>query len=456
MKITVIGAGPGGYVTAIRAAQLGAEVSIVEKEHVGGTCLNVGCIPTKALLHAADAINTMKEGRGLVIGDAHVDWKALQKRKNQIIKKLVKGTTGLLASNGVKMYGGSAVIKDAHTVVVGEEEIESDVIIIATGSSPAQIPFEGSNLPDVIDSTAALSLEEVPGSLAILGGGVIGCEFGYLYQSLGAKVSIIEMMPEILPPIDNGISKKLHEALTRQGIKIYTSSKLTAVCAAENGMVAKLEDGTEIPCDKFLVSIGRKSNTEGLGLEALGIEMNRGKVVVDDDFRTNIENIYAIGDCNGRTMLAHAASAQGEYVVEKLMGLSPSYNADLVPSCIYTKPQVAAVGLTEEEAQKRGISYKIGAFPLSGNGKALIEGSEMGLVKLMEDESGRLIGAHMIGSGAVDLSGEMAIAVSKGMSAKELAEVMHAHPTVSEAIREAALDVSKQSIHWPPNVPTIF
>ncbi|MCR4883593.1 MAG: dihydrolipoyl dehydrogenase [Clostridiales bacterium] len=455
MKITVIGAGPGGYVTAIRAAQLGAQVSIIEKENVGGTCLNVGCIPTKALLHAADAINTMKEGRGLVIGDAHVDWKALQKRKGQVVRKLVKGVAGLLAANGVSMYSGSAVIKDAHTVVVGEEEISSDIIIIATGSSPAQIPFEGADLPDVIDSTAALSLEEVPQNLAILGGGVIGCEFGYLYNSLGAKVSIIEMMPEILPPIDNGISQKLREALVRQGIKVYTSSKLTAVSSTEDGMVARLEDGTEIPCDKFLVSIGRKANTEGLGLEALGIEMDRGKVVVNDDFRTNVENIYAIGDCNGRTMLAHAASAQGEYVVDKLMGLNPSYNADLVPSCIYTKPQVAAVGLTEEEAQRRGISYKVGAFPLSGNGKALIEGSEMGIVKLMEDESGRLIGAHMIGSGAVDLSGEMAVALSKGMSAKELAEVMHAHPTVSEAIREAALDVNKMSIHWPPGVPTV-
>lgn len=454
MKIAVIGAGPGGYVCAIRAAQLGAEVHIIEKGNCGGTCLNVGCIPTKVLLHSADSLNIVKEGHGLLADNPRVDWAALQEHKQAIVSRLVNGVQGLLRANKVVFHRGEASFKDEKTVVVdGKETLSADAFVIATGSMAAKIPFPGHDLEGVIDSTQGLSLAEVPKSMVILGGGVIGCEFAYLFRSLGADITIIEMLPQILPPVDDQISALMRTELEALGIRILTGEKLSGVEKSGSGLIAKVESGEEIPCEKLLVSIGRAPNTKQLNLDAIGVKNERGAVLVDENFATSIPGIYAIGDSNAKQMLAHAAMAQGEFIAEKIMGNQALYNADCVPSCIFTRPQVAGVGLTEKAAKERGIDYKVGLFPLAANGKALIEGSERGLVKIITNEYEQIIGAHIIGSGAVEMIGEMSLAINMEVLVEDVVATIHAHPTISEAWAEAVLAVSDRAIHWPPGVP---
>lgn len=456
--ITVIGGGPGGYIAAIRAAQLGATVHLIEKENLGGTCLNVGCIPTKALIHTAERFQELKkeEANGLCIDKASVDWERLQKHKNQIVKKLVRGVKGLETANGVELHAGNATLKDSKTVLLEDgTEIASDIIILATGSSPAVIPFEGHNLPDVVDSTGALSFAELPKRLCILGGGVIGCEFAYLFNALGVEVTVIEMMPQILPPVDESAAYVLKEELTKQGITFHTGTKLEKVEQGEHGLLVftDSEEATgPFECDKFLVAIGRRPNTKDLGLNAVGVNISpRGFIEVNEAFETTVPGIYAIGDCNGQIMLAHAAEEQGVAAVEHAMGKTPSYDGSVCPSCIYTNPECAAVGLTEQAARESGIAYKVGLFPLAGNGKALIEGDQAGFVKILaEEDTGKILGAHLVGPRVTDMVGELAVAMRLGATAAEIAETIHAHPTVSESIKEAALDVSNIALSWPP------
>lgn len=453
--ITVIGGGPGGYVTAIRAAQLGATVHLVEKLDLGGTCLNVGCIPTKALIHTADSYRKLSEEarNGLSVESARVDWAKLQKHKNAVVRKLTRGVKGLLAANGVTLHGATATLKDNKTVVLDDgTEIPSDIIVLATGSSPAVIPFEGHDLEDVTDSTGALSFDELPERLCIMGGGVIGTEFAYLFRSLGCEVTVVEMMPQILPPVDETVSAVLRDALTKQGITFHTDTRLEKVEKAEDGLLvtaSKNGESLQIPCDKLIVAIGRRPNTAGLGLEDAGVAVSpRGFVTVDENFETTAEGIYAIGDCNGQIMLAHAASAQGTAAVEKAMGLTPEYHGDIVPSCIYTSPEASDVGLTEQAAREAGIDYKIGLFPLAGNGKSLIEGDQSGFIKILtERETGKVLGAHMVGPHVTDMIAELALAMRVGATAEQIASTIHPHPTVSEAIMEAALDVDDAAIH---------
>lgn len=456
--IVIIGAGPGGYVAAIRAAQLGATVHLIEKENLGGTCLNVGCIPTKALIHTADAFRKLPEeaANGLCIEKASVDWAKLQKHKNSVVKKLVRGVKGLEAANGVEVHAAEATLKDANTVLLSDgTELKADAVVLSTGSVPAVIPFEGHDLPGVTDSTGALSFTELPQKLCILGGGVIGCEFAYLFNALGVDVTVIEMMPQILPPLDEQASYVLREELTKQGIKFYTGTRMEKAEQTENGLLvyATSEDGEEqFECDTLVVAVGRRPNTKGFGFEEAGVRISqRGFIEVDEHFETSVPGIFAIGDCNGQIMLAHAAEDQGVAAVEYIMGETPNYDGNVCPSCVYTSPEASAVGITEQTAREQGLDYKVGLFPLAGNGKALIEGDQSGFVKFItEKETGKVLGVHMVGPHVTDMIGEAAVAMRLGATAKDIAETIHAHPTVSESIKEAALDVYDIPLSWPP------
>lgn len=459
-RIVVIGGGPGGYVAAIRAAQLGAEVHLVEKEYLGGTCLNVGCIPTKALLHTAELYHTLRHGaHGLTIGQAQIDWKSLMVRKESIVKRLVQGVAGLLKANKVELHMGQAVLQYAHTVAVSGPtpvQLTADIVVLAVGSVPVQIPVPGVNHAGVIDSTGALSLPQIPKSLVIIGGGVIGTEFAALYNAFGTKVTVVEMMPQILPPVDGQVAARLREHLVNLGVTFMTEARLSEIKKKAAGLTALIWQGSEqqeVTGEYILIATGRKASVGGMGLEAAGVLLDQGKIVVNEHFATTVPHIYAIGDCNAQIMLAHAASAQGVAAVEHALGHQSVYNGEVIPYCIYTSPEVAGVGITEEQAQARGLAYKTGVFPLMANGKSLIEGCESGLVKIIADEQyGTVLGAHIVGPRATDLIAEMVLAMTLEATVDELIATIHAHPTVSEAIAEAALQVRGQAIHWPPGV----
>lgn len=459
-KVVVIGGGPGGYVAAIRAAQLGAEVHLVEKENLGGTCLNVGCIPTKALLHTAELYRTLRqEDHGLIVKDAKVDWAALMARKAAIVNRLVQGVAGLLKANQVQVHNGRAELLDAHNVTVSGAKpvrLTADVIVLAVGSQPVKLPVPGVNSPGVIDSTGALSLPQPPKSLIIIGGGVIGTEFAALYHAFGAQVTVVEMLPGILPPVDGQIAARLKEELSLQGITFLTGAQLNEIRPAANGVTAFIRQGDKrhtADGEYLLLATGRRAGLDGLGLEAAGIATEKGKIVVDQYFATSAPHIYAVGDCNAQIMLAHAASAQGVAAVEHALGHKPSYNSSIIPYCIYTSPEVAGVGITEEQAKTQGLQYKTGIFPLMANGKALIESCETGLVKLIADARyGNILGAHIVGPRATELIAEAALAMTLEATAEELVATIHAHPTLSEATAEAALQINGQAIHWPPGV----
>jgi dihydrolipoamide dehydrogenase len=457
-KIIVIGGGPGGYVAAIRAAQLGGEVTLVEQAHLGGTCLNVGCIPTKALLHTAEVYQTAKEGTdcGVIIDNIKLDFGKVQRRKETIVQKLVGGVKGLLAANRVTVVSGKASFRDTtHLRVVNEKGetsvLTADKIIIATGSVPMMPPIPGIDSRQCIDSTDALNLETIPRSILIVGGGVIGVEIATIYSTLGCKVTIVEMQSAILPMIDAELTKLLATTLQGKGVEIYTFAQVKTI--ADSGRTAqvqvKLQDGRDLDlaAEKVLVCVGRKVNTVGLNLSVAGIKEDKGKLMVDDRMRTNVDGIYAIGDCTGGNMLAHVASAQGEIAAENALGHDNTFDIKTCPSCIYTNPEIAAVGLTEQQAEKQGLEYTVGRFPLAANGKSLIMGSQ-GLIKLVADKQyGEILGVQIIGPHATDLIAECALAVGMEATIDEIAATIHAHPTVSEAVREAALAADRRAIH---------
>lgn len=463
-RIVIIGGGPGGYVAAIRAAQLGAEVHLIEKERLGGTCLNVGCIPTKALLHTAGLFNAIKEesARGLLIANGRIDWPMLQAHKAKTVQQLVQGVGGLLKANGVKVHEGRAVLRDAATVrVEGPEpmDIKADGVILAVGSAPQHIPVPGINLPGVINSTAALNLQQIPKTMVIIGGGVIGTELAALYSMLGTSVAVVEMLPQILPPVDGQIAAKVRGHLAERGVVFFTETRLGEITQTAAGLRATVYKGAEkheLPAEYVLVATGRVPNTKDLELDAVGIATDKGRILVNADFATNVPGIYAIGDCNGQMMLAHAASAQGVAAVEHALGHPAVYNRKVIPSCIYTNPEVAGVGLTEEQARAQGIAYKSGIFPLKANGKSLIEGCTSGIIKIIADPVyGEILGAHIFGPRATDMIGEAALAMHLEATVDDLINTIHAHPTVSEAMAEAAMNVSGAAIHWPPGVKPV-
>ena len=459
-KIIVVGGGPGGYVAAIRAAQLGAAVELVEKENLGGTCLNVGCIPTKVLLHTAELFHAVKCGEriGLKGETVELDWPALINRKKSVVRRLVGGVGGLLKANGVVVHKGVAeLIGSGQIKINGEKVLSADAIVLATGSVPVRLNFPGGDLPGVIDSSGALELEKPPQSLIIVGGGYIGIEFASLFAAIGAKVKVVELLPEILPGIDGELAMVLKKELLKAGVEFINGAKLAAVESGETGLKARVEQNgnhLEITADKVLVAVGRRSFTEGLGLEKAGLKMERGRIAVDANYRTSLPGVYAIGDCNGITMLAHAASHQGIEAVEHILGAgSAAHAAPIVPACIYTRPEIASVGLTEEKIREQGIAYRKGVFPLAGNGKAMIEEGESGVIKILSGEKhGEILGVHMVGPRVTEMIGEATLAMRLEATLDELVTTIHAHPTVSEAIGEAALAGLGRPIHWPPGL----
>ena len=461
MKIAIIGGGPGGYVAAIRAALLNAEVTLIEKEHIGGTCLNKGCIPTKVLLHAAgefENVNKSLKDYGIKITGAELDWDKLQKRKTIIVRKLVAGVDNLLKSNKVtKIMGeGSFLNKNQLRVKASdgsETIVDFDYAIIATGSKPVIIPIPGVELPGVLTSDEVLSLKEIPKSMVIIGGGVIGSEFAAVFGAVGCKVTIIEMLPNIVANMDQDIVAPLKEKFKKSGIDVYTNTKVVSISESSDGLcVNTVSDGIEqsFNAEKVLLSIGRKPVTDNLALDNVGVEINRGAIVVNKNMQTNVESIYAVGDSTAGVMLAHVASSEGIVAVESIMGNKSNIDFKTIPYCVYTKPELAGVGLTEEQAKNKGYDVKTGVFPMNINGKAMIEAQQEGLVKYVVDgATGEVLGLHMSGPSATELIVEGALAVRLEATIDEITSTIHAHPTVAESLHEAAHAVHKSAIHIP-------
>jgi dihydrolipoamide dehydrogenase len=445
-------------VAARRAAQLGAVVTLIEQDKLGGVCLIVGCIPTKALLHAAEVFAAAREGVHCgVLAEPKLDFAKVQSYKAGVVKRLVNGGGALLKAAGVAAVSGTASFKNARTLQVksseGVRELTFDKIIIATGSIPAFPPIPGINSPQCIDSTGALALESVPVSLVIIGGGVIGVEMATVYNSFGSKVQVVEMLDEILPMLDQDITRAVRADLSAKGVEIFTGAKVLEIRdqGREAVVVAENRGIQEFKSEKVLVAIGRRTNTAALNLDAAGIGHDRGRISVNDKMETSLPGVYAIGDCNGRIMLAHVASEQGEIAAENaLTGSSAIFRADTNPSCVYTSPECAGVGLTEEQAKAQGLEYVIGKFPLLANGKALIMNGGKGLIKIVAGARYKeLLGAHIFGPRATDLIAEAALGLRLEATMDEIISTIHAHPTLAEAFREAALAVEKRAIHIP-------
>ena len=439
MNVIIIGGGPGGYVAALRGAQLGLYITLIEEERVGGVCLNKGCIPTKALLAATERVNDIKSARefGIDVKDYSIDVNRIFTRKDQVVDQLVKGVEFLLSKRKVKLLREKAkIISPKEVLLSNGERIEGDIIIVATGSLPITSigPLKIDN-NRIISSDYALSNSSIPKSIVIIGAGAIGVEFATFYSELGVEVSIVEMMDRVVPAEDEEISRILERNLKRKGIKVYLKTTVKEV--TEDGVV--LEDGQPINGEKILVAVGRKANTEGLGLENLNINVNgKGYILVDDYLQTNIPNIYAIGDVTGISMFAHTASHQGLAVIDNILGKRKKMDYTAVPRATFCEPQIGSVGLTETQAKTQGINPIIGRFPFRASGYALAVGKWEGLVKLIADERKELIGAHIIGPYASTLLGEITLAVKERLTLDEIGETIHAHPTLPEAIMEAS------------------
>ncbi len=459
--ITVLGGGPGGYVAAIRAAQLGFNTAVIEKENLGGVCLNWGCIPTKALLKSAEMYDTMKNHAGdfgLKFDALEFDFTKIIKRSRNISKKVSKGVEYLMRKNKITHIKGYAKLKDANTLEIynGDELIEtvsSDKIIIATGARPKTIPSIPVDGEKIITSREAMVLKEKPDRLVIIGAGAIGVEFAYFFNVLGTDVTLIEMMDQIIPIEDHESSELLAKSFAKRNIKVLTSTRVEKAEANGNEVEVTISrDGKEeiITADIVLNAIGVQGNVEGFGLEELGIELDRGFIKVDkENYRTNIENIYAIGDVIGPPWLAHVASAEGIVCVEKMKGMeSPTVDYDSIPGCTYCQPQIASIGLTEKKAIEAGYKLKIGKFPYTASGKASAIGEREGFVKLIFDEKyGELLGAHIVGAEATELIAELGIAKSLEADYETIIKTVHAHPTLSEMVMEAAANAYDESIH---------
>lgn len=451
----IIGGGPGGYVSAIRIAQLGGKVALVEKDNLGGTCLNRGCIPTKSLVTAAEKLTAvLKAGEfGIEAGKPVINFAAIQRKKREVVDTLVKGIDFLMGKNKIDLIKGKAMIKDSALVQVNtggdSGELACKNIIIATGSSPALIEALGYNGTTIITSEEALMLKEVPESLIIIGAGVIGCEFAHIYGTLGSKITIVESAPSILPLLDKDLSKRLQVMLKKKNVSIKTKVTIQSMQETAEGVAARLESGETISAQKALISIGRSLNTKELGLEDLGVTLGaKGEIIVTDQMKTNVPGIYAIGDVINKYQLAHVASAQGIIAAENIMGQETMMDYTAVPSCIFTHPELATVGITEQMAQEKEIPITVGKFNFMANGKALSMGEPEGLVKIIAHrESDVVLGVHIIGPHASDMIGEATLAVKKSMTARDLAAAIHAHPTLTEAIMEAAENVHGLSIH---------
>lgn len=463
--VIVIGAGPGGYVAAIRAAQLGMKVACVDKrEALGGTCLNVGCIPSKALLQASEKFEEAGHGLaafGVKVGNVSLDLAAMMSHKDKTVKSNVDGVAFLFKKNKVEWLKGAGSVAGKGLVKVeanggGEKTYKTKNIIIATGSDVISLPGMTIDEKTIVSSTGALALASVPKRMVVIGGGVIGLELGSVWQRLGAQVTVVEFLDRILPPMDGEVSKQMQRILAKQGIAFKLSTKVTSAKPGKSGVTLTLEPAKAgaganetMEADVVLVAVGRKPYTEGLGLGAVGVALdNRGRITVDKHLQTAVPGIYAIGDCIEGPMLAHKAEDEGMAVAEIIAGQAGHVNYDVIPNIVYTWPEVAAVGKTEEELKAAGIPYKAGKFPFTANGRARAMNATDGFVKILADaKTDRVLGCHMVGPDTSHLIAEVAMAMEFGASSEDIARTCHGHPTLSEVVKEAALAVDNRPIH---------
>jgi dihydrolipoamide dehydrogenase len=433
-------------------------VTLIEQEHLGGVCLNKGCIPSKALLRSAGVARLAREELadfGVQAEFRGVDWAAVQKRKDRVVSQLVKGVEFLMKGNNVRVVMGKGRLVDAHTISVeadgAEEVVTADRIILATGSLPAVLPLPGLQPPDVLTSTEMLAIDRVPASLAIIGGGVIGCEFADVFNAMGAKVTILEMLPRIVPLEEEEVSAELLRVLKRRRIDVYVEARVTGAVARDGKhLVQFTHQGAEkeVEAEVVLSAVGRRLNTEGIGLEEAGVELNRRQIVVNAKLETSLPGVYAIGDCIGGYLLAHVASAEGKVAVANALGGDVEMDYRAVPSAVYTHPEIGSVGLTEAQAREKGYDVKVGRFPFRASGRALAEGVRDGFVKLVaEAATDKVLGGHIIGPHATDIIHEVVLAVQTGRTATEVGEMIHAHPTLSEPVMEAAEDIHGRAVH---------
>lgn len=452
----IIGGGPGGYVAAIKAAQLGGKVCLIEKGEWGGTCLNRGCIPTKTLFAVANLATQVQEASTFGVninGETTIDYSQVLNHKTSVIQQLTGGIAQLLKANGVDSLNGTAALIDRNTVVVSKpdgttEQFHAKNIIIATGSEPAEPPIFEIDESQVLTTTGILDLTELPESLLIVGGGVSGCEFASIFNALGCRVTVLELLPTILATEDIQVIRHIQLFMKRKGITIHTGAKLTHVKKSDTSVTAVLESGEELNAQKMLVSIGRRYNTDGIGLERVGVRTEDGKIVVDARMQTNVAGIYAVGDIASRYLLAHVASAEGKVAAQNCLGNSVEMDYQVIPWCVFTLPEIGHVGMTEKEATDEGYEVKIGRFPYAANGKALGLRETDGFVKTVSDaDSGDILGVHIVGAHASTLIHEAAVAIRTGATAKDIAGTVHAHPTLAEMVMESAEAAYDRAIH---------
>lgn len=457
-EVVVIGGGPAGYVASIRAAQLGGEVILIEKDKLGGVCLNVGCIPTKTLVQSVELVSLIRRAKqfGLKVENFSPDLAQIMERKRKIVNRLVRGVEYLIKKNKVNLIKGRATIADSSRVIVETEEgdcqIKAKNVIITTGSSPANLPLEKIDTEDTLTSSEALDLKEIPKDLLIVGGGAIGLEFAHIYGGLGTKISIVEMLSNILPGEDREVSKKLQQILTKKGLSVFTGSVVKSIERNKGNYTAWINTPggrKKIPFDKILICIGRVPNSTGIGLEKAGVKVDKkGGIKVNAQMQTNIPNVYAAGDVIGGYYLAHVAQREGEIAAENAMGQPSNISYRSVPRFVCSSPEVASVGLSEEEAHQKGYLIKVGRFPFVGNGKALVLGESEGFVKIISDaKSEEILGVHIIGPQATNLITEATLAINLECTLNEIIDTIHAHPTLSEVLREASLEAKGRAIH---------
>ena len=459
--LVVIGAGPGGYVAAIRASQLGLSVALVEERAtLGGTCLNVGCVPSKALLQSSHLFHQVAHdaaGHGILVDAPGLDLTAMIARKQAVVDDVVGGLGLLMKKNKVQVYSGHGSLESSHRVRIegpdGSERISGRFVLLATGSDAVELPFMPFDGQHVVSSTEALTFDAVPEHLVVVGAGAVGLELGSVWLRLGAKVTVIEMLPTIAPFADKMASRILQKSLKKQGMDIVLNARVTGAELGEDGVILSYEDKRgrpqQLACDKVLVAVGRKPHTAGLGLEQVGIDLDeRGRIAIDDDFATNVPGVYAIGDVVRGPMLAHKAEDEAVAVVERLAGQPGHIDYDTIPSVVYTEPELASVGLTEDQCKEQGLEVAVGRFYFAANARAKALGMDDGLVKLIADaKTDKLLGAHMVGPQVSELIHECAVTMAMEGCSEDIALSCHAHPTLSEAVKEAALAVHKRAIH---------
>ena len=455
--IAIIGSGPGGYVAALHAGQKGAKVACVESGPLGGTCLNIGCIPSKALLASAELLHKIRSAGEMgvsVPGEVAFDWPAIRKREDKVVKTLRAGVKGLFRSRNVTLYEGRGKVAGEGKVAVegkkSAQEIAAANVIVAVGSVPARIPGWPTDADIVCTSDEALYWDALPKRLLIVGGGVIGCEFACMMREYGVEITVVEMLPQLLPEMEPQLGRTLEGIFTKRGIACHTDTKVEDLSVADGQATATLTGGKAIEADKVLVATGRRANTADLGLETVGLETDRGFIRVDDATRTPAKNVFCIGDANGRCLLAHAASAQGIVAVENALGGDRRADAP-VPNAVYTFPEIASVGLSTRQARRDGVPVKVGYFPLRNLGKAMAIGETDGFAKVVRGrDDGRVLGVHVLGHNATDVIAAATALLHEQVSAEKMAEVIFAHPTISESLKEAAEDSLTRALHSPP------